>query len=55
MRPLEGIKVIEMTHMLSGPTAGLLLADLGADVVKLEKTDGGEDTRRMVPPSMAGE
>jgi len=55
MRPLDGLKVLELSHMLSAPSAGLLLADLGADVVKLEKVDGGEDTRRLVPPTIAGE
>ena len=43
-RPLAGIKVAEFTHMVMGPTTGLILADLGAEVVKLEPGDGEELT-----------
>ena len=45
-RPLSGIKVIEFTHMVMGPTVGLILADLGADVVKIEPIKG-DNTRRL--------
>ena len=55
MKPLEGMKVIELAHMMAGPTAGLLLSDMGADVIKVEKPKGGDDTRRLVPPTIAGE
>ena len=55
MRPLEGMKIIELAHMMAGPTAGLLLSDLGADVLKIEKPKGGDDTRKLVPPAIAGE
>ncbi len=44
--PLQGIKVVEFTHMVMGPTAGLILADLGAEVVKVEPLDG-DKTRRL--------
>lgn len=44
--PLEGIRVIEFTHMVMGPTVGVILADLGADVVKVEPLDG-DNTRRL--------
>jgi len=44
--PLAGLKVIEFTHMVMGPTAGVILADLGADVVKIEPI-GGDNTRRL--------
>ena len=44
--PLEGIKVVEFSHMVMGPTAGLILADLGADVVKVEPPMG-DNTRRL--------
>lgn len=45
-KPLAGIKVVEFTHMVMGPAAGLMLADLGADVVKVEPI-GGDKTRRL--------
>jgi hypothetical protein len=45
-RLLAGLKVVEFTHMVMGPTAGLVLADLGADVVKVEPI-GGDKTRRL--------
>ncbi len=45
-RPLDGIKVVEFTHMVMGPTMGLVLADLGADVVKVEPLKG-DNTRRL--------
>ena len=45
-RPLAGLKVAEFTHMVMGPTAGLLLADLGADVIKIEPL-AGDNTRRL--------
>jgi crotonobetainyl-CoA:carnitine CoA-transferase CaiB-like acyl-CoA transferase len=53
--PLAGLRVIELAHMMAGPVCGLMLADMGADVIKLEKTNGGDDTRRSVPPSINGE
>ena len=46
-RPLEGIKVVEFSHMVMGPTCGLILADLGADVVKIEPAPDGDKTRRL--------
>ncbi len=52
--PLAGCRVIELAHIMAGPVAGLMLADLGADVVKVEKP-GGDDTRRMLPPDINGE
>ena len=51
--PLSGLKVIEFGQIAAGPFAGSLLADLGADVVKVEKPDGGDDMRRW-PPMSAG-
>jgi crotonobetainyl-CoA:carnitine CoA-transferase CaiB-like acyl-CoA transferase len=56
--PLAGIRVIELARILAGPWAGQLLADLGADVIKVENPDGGDDTRKWGPPfvtSAAGE
>jgi len=55
MGPLAGLKVIELAHMMAGPTCALMLADMGADVVKVEKVPDGDDTRRMVPPTIEGE
>ena len=43
--PLEGVRVIEVGQALAGPLAGVLLADMGADVIKVEKPDGGDDAR----------
>jgi crotonobetainyl-CoA:carnitine CoA-transferase CaiB-like acyl-CoA transferase len=44
--PLAGLKVIELCHVMAGPTCGLMLADMGANVIKVEKIPGGDDTRR---------
>ena len=48
--PLAGIKVIEIGQALAGPVAGAILADMGADVIKIEKPDGGDDARGWGPP-----
>jgi crotonobetainyl-CoA:carnitine CoA-transferase CaiB-like acyl-CoA transferase len=53
--PLAGLKVIELSHVMAGPTCGLMLADMGANVIKVEKIPGGDDTRRSVPPAIVGE
>ena len=53
--PLAGLKVIELAQIMAGPTCGALLADLGADVIKVEKLPGGDDTRRYAEPSVNGE
>jgi crotonobetainyl-CoA:carnitine CoA-transferase CaiB-like acyl-CoA transferase len=55
MGALFGVKVLELAHIMSGPTAGMLLADLGADVIKVEKVPDGDDTRRFTPPEVNGE
>ncbi|MGM0659763.1 MAG: CaiB/BaiF CoA transferase family protein [Pseudomonadota bacterium] len=52
--PLAGMKVIELAHIMAGPVCGLMLADMGADVIKVEKPDG-DDSRRFVPPAIGGE
>ncbi|KAB2849769.1 MAG: CoA transferase [Hyphomicrobiaceae bacterium] len=53
--PLEGVRVIELCHVMAGPVCGLMLADMGADVIKVEKVPGGDDVRRSVPPAIGGE
>ena len=53
--PLAGMKVVELAHIMAGPVCGLMLADLGADVIKVEKIPGGDDARRFLPPDMDGE
>lgn len=53
--PLAGLRVVELAHVMAGPVGGLLLADMGADVVKVEKLPGGDDTRRTTPPEINGE
>jgi crotonobetainyl-CoA:carnitine CoA-transferase CaiB-like acyl-CoA transferase len=47
---LAGITVLDLSRVLAGPWAGQLLADLGADVIKVENPDGGDDTRHWGPP-----
>ncbi|MGB3690343.1 MAG: CoA transferase [Jannaschia helgolandensis] len=52
--PLSGMRVIELAHIMAGPVCGLMLADMGADVIKVEKPTG-DDSRRFVPPDIGGE
>lgn len=52
--PLAGLRVLEVTQIMSGPTCGLLLADMGADVIKIEKIPGGDDARGYRDPQVGG-
>ena len=49
MAPLDGILVADFSRVLAGPLAAMLLGDLGADVIKVERPDGGDDTRALGP------
>jgi crotonobetainyl-CoA:carnitine CoA-transferase CaiB-like acyl-CoA transferase len=52
--PLAGMRVLELAQIMAGPTAGMMLADMGADVVKIEKLPGGDDTRSFGGPRVNG-
>ncbi len=52
---LEGTRVVELAHIMAGPVCGLMLADMGANVVKIERLPGGDGTRGFVPPDIEGE
>jgi crotonobetainyl-CoA:carnitine CoA-transferase CaiB-like acyl-CoA transferase len=51
--PLKDVKVIDLSHIMAGPACSMLLADMGADVIKVERMPDGDDSRRMVPPVIA--
>ncbi len=53
-KPLSGIRVIELARVLAGPWAGQLMADLGAEVIKVENPAGGDETRHWGPPFITG-
>lgn len=54
-KPLDGVKVLDLTRVLAGPYCTMLLADMGADVVKVERPGAGDDTRAYGPPFLNGE
>ncbi|MCH7544729.1 MAG: CoA transferase [Proteobacteria bacterium] len=53
--PLKGVTIIELAHIMAGPCCGMLLADLGAEVIKVERIPGGDDSRRFATVDIAGE
>src|SRR5688572_32008339 len=55
MSPLSGLTVIDLTRVLSGPYCTMMLADMGARVIKIERPGSGDDTRAWGPPFIAGE
>ena len=53
--PVFGLVVLDLSQILAGPVCGMMLADMGADVIKVEKPDGGDDNRRAGPPFIGGQ
>lgn len=55
MKPLDGIRVVDLSRILAGPYCSMLLSDFGADIIKIENPDKGDDTRAYGPPFLDGE
>ena len=55
MKPLDGIRVVDLSRILAGPYCSMLLGDMGAEIIKIESPDHGDDTRGWGPPFIDGE
>jgi len=55
MKPLEGVRVLDLSRILAGPLAAMWMADLGAEVIKVERPQVGDETRRWGPPFVGGQ
>src|SRR5215469_13109854 len=53
--PLEGVRVLDLTHAVTGPFCTMLLGDLGARIIKIEEPGNGDETRQWGPPFVEGE
>ena len=55
MGPLNGVRVVDLTRVLAGPFGTAILGDLGAEIIKVERPESGDDTRGFAPPFLKDE